>query len=171
MLARSRVGGASVPANRHHSAAAGSSSGRGPWRSIAWVSRCATSAPARAAWSRWVASRGQNGSAVMCGSMVSAAARQRCAPGSPRRSASSTRPWMRCWTAAERLACCSGPVMRVSAGSTLWAARNTAISAISWGWEATRGRAHTGAVAACQWRAWSRICSARSLTRSARASR
>ena len=41
--------------------------------------------------------------------------------------------------AAERLACCSGPVMRVSAGSMLWAARNTAISAVSWGWLATTG--------------------------------
>ena len=70
VLARSRVGGASVPASRHHRAAAGSSSGSGPWRLIASVSSWAMSAPARAASSRWVASRGQNGSAVMCGSML-----------------------------------------------------------------------------------------------------
>ena len=94
VLAASRVGGARVPASRHHSAAAGSSSGSGPWRVTASVSRAETSAPARAAASRWVASRGQNGSAVMWASMPSARLRQRWAPGWPRRSAVSTRPWM-----------------------------------------------------------------------------
>ena len=171
VLAAARVGGSRVPASRHHSAAAGSSSGSGPWRSTASVSSADTSAPARAAASRWVASRGQNGSALMWASMPSARLRQRWAPGWPRRSAVSTRPWMNCWMAAERLACCSGPVMRVSATSTSWAARNTAISAISWGCSASKGRAQAGTVPGCHWRAAARIWSARSPTSWERACR
>ena len=63
--------------------------------------------------------------------MVSASWRQRAVSAPARVRSASRRAWMSCWTMAERLACCSGPVMRVSAGSTSWAARNTAISAIS----------------------------------------
>ena len=55
---------------------------------------------------------------------------------------------MACWTMAERVACWWGPVMRVSAGSTLWAARKTAISASRLRWSSSRGRAQAGAVAA-----------------------
>ena len=169
--ARCRVGGARVPASRHHSAAAGSSSGSAPWRVNASVSRWATSAPARAAWSRWLASCGQNGSVVMCGSMLAARVCQRCALVSPRRRAVSMRVWMSSCTAAERVACCGGPVMRVSAASTWWAARNTAISAVSSGCLASSGRAHGGAVAGRQWRALRRICSASSAASRARACR
>ena len=50
------------------------------------------------------------------------------------------------------------------ATSTSWAARNTAISAISWGCSASKGRAQAGTVPGCHWRAAARIWSARSPT-------
>jgi hypothetical protein len=60
---RSSDGGARVRARRHHRAAAGISSGSGPCWDMALLNSAATSAPARAAPSRWVASRGQSGPA------------------------------------------------------------------------------------------------------------
>ena len=80
-----------MPARRHHRAAAGISVGSGPLLVEGIGSRAATSAPARAASSRWVASRGQNGSAVMWGSMVAASARQGSASAPARVSSASRR--------------------------------------------------------------------------------
>ncbi|OXR40275.1 hypothetical protein B7C42_07613 [Nocardia cerradoensis] len=147
---------------RDQRAAAGRSSGSGRWLAAS-VSSVSMSSPAAAAVSRWLASTGHQGSLVM---RVS----RRLASGcqvwvavlrSPR--VSVTRVTSCVWWSRSRTRKRVGPVGRRSVSGMWLAARHTASSARS-SRLPSRGRAHTGAMAAVHSRASVVMWVARSAT-------